>query len=153
MLHIGRATACEQRFPTTYTTVYKGRLHAEQGELVGCVRALVASPARGRAAAPHRVRARGARLPAQRRRALLRRRHALLAQSGLQRRRLAVLQSAQRLVRAVVPASTAHSVRDATVAAGHGVAGRVSGGVARASRVSGAGPTVRTRLPRATPPR
>lgn len=142
MLHPRRAATREQGLPAAHTAVREGGLHAQQGALVGRVRAVVPPPARGLPAAPHRVRARRARLPAQRRRALLRRRHALLAQPGLLRRRLALLQPAQRLVRAVLPAAAAHGVRHAAVAARLGLAGRVPRGVARVPRAAGpAGPT------------
>lgn len=146
MLHLGSATAREQRVPEANTAVHQGRLHSEQGALVGRVRAVVAPPAGDGAAAPHRVRARGARLPAQRRRALVRRRHALLAQLRLLCRRLPVLQPAQRLVRAVVPAAAPDGVRDAAVAAGHGVARRVARRVPRAARLARPRPAVCSRL-------
>lgn len=153
MLHIGSATAREQRLPAADPIVHQGRFHAEQGAVVGCVRAVVAPPARSGAAAADGVRARGARIPAERRRALVRRRHALLAQPGLLRGRLSVLQPAQRLLRAVVPAAAAHGVRDAAVAAGQRVPRGLPRRVPRAARLPRTRPALGPRLPRAAAPR
>lgn len=66
MLHIGCTTAREQGFPAAHPIIHKRRLHAEQGAVVGRVRALVAPQAGGGAAAADRVRSGGARVPPQR---------------------------------------------------------------------------------------
>lgn len=121
--------------------------------MVGRICAVVAPPARGGAAAADGVRARGARVPAERRRALLRRRDAVLAEPRLLRGRLAFLQPAQRLVCAVVSAAAADGVCDAAVAVGQRVASGVPSRVPRTARLPRARPAFGPRFPRAAAPR